>query len=186
MGQDARVRYTKMMIQVNFVSLLKQKPLNKITVKEICEAAEINRATFYRYYLDVFDLMEQLEGEILEELQQTLQIATQQDVHKTLVVILEKMKQNGALYSALFSSNGDPGFPLKIFQTCYAETASYIKAQYPNLDEVRQAWVYVFAAQGSSGILSYWINDGMIEPPEQVADMVETLIVNTLEGLEKK
>ena len=82
MGQDARVRYTKMMIQVNFVSLLKQKPLNKITVKEICEAAEINRATFYRYYLDVFDLMEQLEGEILKELQQTLQMATQQDFRK--------------------------------------------------------------------------------------------------------
>lgn len=186
MGQDARVRYTKMIIQVNFVSLLKKKPLNKITVKEICEAAEINRATFYRYYLDVYDLMEQLEGEILKELQLTLHAATKQDVRKTLVLILDKMKQNGALYSTLFSSNGDPGFPLKIFQTCYAETVSYIKEQYPNLNEVHQAWVYVYAAQGSSGILSYWINDGMIEPPEQVADMIETLIVNTLRGLENK
>ena len=186
MGQDARVRYTKMIIQVNFVSLLKQKPLNKITVKELCELAEINRATFYRYYLDVYDLMEQVEAEILKELQETLHTATQQDVRKTLVVILEKMKQNGALYSTLFSTNGDPGFPLKIFQTCYAETASYIKEQYPNLDEVHQAWIYVYAAQGSSGILSYWINDGMAEPPEQVADMIETLIVNTLHGLNKQ
>ena len=66
MGQDARVRYTKMIIQVNFIALLKQKPLNKITVKEICEMAEINRATFYRYYLDVYNLMEQLEDEILK------------------------------------------------------------------------------------------------------------------------
>ena len=33
MGQDARIRYTKMVIQTNFISLLKEKPLNKITVK---------------------------------------------------------------------------------------------------------------------------------------------------------
>ena len=41
MGLDARVRYTNMVIQVNFVTLLKQKPINKITVKEICDMAEM-------------------------------------------------------------------------------------------------------------------------------------------------
>ena len=61
MGQDARVRYSKMIIQSNFVSLLKQKPMNKITVKELCEMADINRATFYKYYMDFYDLMEKIE-----------------------------------------------------------------------------------------------------------------------------
>lgn len=55
MGLDARVRYTKLVIKDAFISLLKEKPLNKVTVKEICALAGINRATFYRYYCDFTD-----------------------------------------------------------------------------------------------------------------------------------
>ena len=37
---DARVRYTRRVIKESFLSLLSEKPVNKITVKEVCEAAE--------------------------------------------------------------------------------------------------------------------------------------------------
>ena len=50
MKTDARVRYTVHMIQNIFLELLKEKPIAKITVKEICERAEINRSTFYKHY----------------------------------------------------------------------------------------------------------------------------------------
>lgn len=50
MKTDARVRYTVHMIQNVFLELLKEKPVAKITVKEICEHAEINRSTFYKHY----------------------------------------------------------------------------------------------------------------------------------------
>ena len=53
MKTDARVRYTVHMIQNIFLELLKEKPVAKITVKEICERAEINRSTFYKHYQDV-------------------------------------------------------------------------------------------------------------------------------------
>lgn len=69
MGLDARVRYTQMVIKNSFTKLLEQKPLNKVTVKEICELSEINRATFYKYYCDAYDLLEKLESEFLSELQ---------------------------------------------------------------------------------------------------------------------
>ena len=62
---DARVRYTRRVIKESFLSLLSEKPVNKITVKEVCEAAEINRATFYSHYSDCFALMESIEQEIL-------------------------------------------------------------------------------------------------------------------------
>lgn len=55
---DARVRYTRMITEQSFLELLKQKPVSKITVTELCELAQINRATFYKHYLDVQDLME--------------------------------------------------------------------------------------------------------------------------------
>lgn len=49
---DARIRYTQRVLKESFLTLLKQKPVNKITVKEVCEMAELNRATFYAHYSD--------------------------------------------------------------------------------------------------------------------------------------
>ena len=65
MGLDARIRYTKMVIQESFAALLKERPINRITVKEICEGAEINRATFYKYYADAYDLLDKIEEQVL-------------------------------------------------------------------------------------------------------------------------
>lgn len=183
MGSDARVRYTKMIIKVNFIELLGKKPINKITVKEICDLAEINRATFYKYYMDAYDLMDKIEEEILEELQSIMQPSIHEGISKTVVRMLEKIKENEDLYTALFSGNGDTGFAMRIFRMCYGEFAAYIKQQFPKLSEAQQAWIYIYTAQGSSGILQYWISDGMREAPQDVADFIEQLISNTLENL---
>lgn len=183
MGQDARIRYTKMVIQTNFISLLKEKPLNKITVKEICALAEINRATFYKYYADAYDLMDKIEDALLKELQETVQHSLKDGINKTLVQILEKMKENGQLYMTLFSKNGDPLFPMKIFQMCYNETASHINRQFPKLPNHQKTWMYLYAAQGSCGILNYWISSEMEQSPEEVAGFIEDLIESTLHGI---
>ena len=58
---DVRVKLTNLMIREAFFSILKQKPLSKVTVKEICTAAGVNRSTFYKYYKDTYDLLEQIE-----------------------------------------------------------------------------------------------------------------------------
>lgn len=55
MKTDARIRYTRVVIKDSFVKLLKSQPINKITVKDVCDLAEINRVTFYKYYTDCFD-----------------------------------------------------------------------------------------------------------------------------------
>lgn len=49
---DARIRYTQGVLKQALLSFLQEKPINKITVKEVCERAELNRATFYAHYSD--------------------------------------------------------------------------------------------------------------------------------------
>lgn len=183
MGLDARIRYTKMVIKESFVSLLKEKPLNKITVKEICEMAQINRATFYKYYADAFDLMDKIEDEILLELNEIIKKSSQSGIINTLIQILERMKDNGKLYVTLFSENGDSGFPMKIFKMCYTGVEEQNHKKYPQLTEKQRAWIYVYTAQGSSGIMNYWISDGMVESPKEIADFIERLISSTLKNI---
>ncbi|MBU9919010.1 MAG: TetR/AcrR family transcriptional regulator, partial [Fusobacteriaceae bacterium] len=47
-------QYTKKKIREEFIKILNERPLNKITVKDIASACEINRNTFYYYYTDVY------------------------------------------------------------------------------------------------------------------------------------
>ena len=87
MKTDARVRYTVHMIQNVFLELLKEKPVAKITVKEICEHAEINRSTFYKHYQDVYDLMEKLENEAVEAFEKLLDSYVQNETVPALVTL---------------------------------------------------------------------------------------------------
>lgn len=182
MGLDARVRYTRMVIKDALASLLKEKPLNKVTVKELCELAGINRATFYKYYSDPFDLMDQIEKEFLLALQKNLKTSPG-SFREIFIYIMANIQADGERYLALFSENGDNKFPSRIFTLYYEHIANDLGKQFPALSPAQQEWLYYFAAQGCCGILERWIQNGMRERAEDVADFAEKLIASTSEGL---
>ncbi len=61
-------RRTKKLIQESFIGLLEVKPFREITVRDLCSAADINRATFYRYYVDLNELNDELADNLFQEL----------------------------------------------------------------------------------------------------------------------
>ena len=63
---DLRVKKTKNSIINAFLKLRAKKSLERITVKELSDLAEINKATFYLHYKDIYDLSETLENELFE------------------------------------------------------------------------------------------------------------------------
>lgn len=70
---DLRVEKTKRSIINAFLKLRSQKPLEKITVKELASLAEINKATFYLHYHDIYDLSETLEREVVQSTLHSIQ-----------------------------------------------------------------------------------------------------------------
>lgn len=58
-----KVKATKKRLKETLIVLLQEKKLEQITVVEITDKAHLNRTTFYRYYLDVYDLYEQIVDE---------------------------------------------------------------------------------------------------------------------------
>ena len=53
-------QYTKKIIQEEFIKILNERPLNKITVKDIASACDINRNTFYYYYTDIYAILSEI------------------------------------------------------------------------------------------------------------------------------
>ncbi|MDN2454107.1 TetR-like C-terminal domain-containing protein [Lactobacillus sp. UCMA15818] len=167
MKTDARVRYTKMIIQQSFVEQLKVYPLNKITVKKICATAEINRATFYKHYHDCYDLMKQMEDKLIIDLKELIFESRDQNLENIFGKILEKFKEKKELYLVLFSENGDSTFPAKIFELCYDLAVKNNKKK-----EITQEWLYYFLAYGCSGVLNRWISSGMKEDIYEVSAFI--------------
>jgi len=126
---DLRTERTKRSIANAFLELRKQKPLEKISVKELAELAYINKATFYTHYHDIYDLADQLENEFMESIIHELPhpeciitdpaLATR-ELHDTLLA-----KQD--ISNILFSGSRQGYLSEKI----YIALTEYIKSKYP-------------------------------------------------------
>ena len=69
---NRRTQYTKKVIRKAFQEILMEKEFEKITITEIAQRADINRGTFYKYYKDTADLLEEIEKEIVEQIADNL------------------------------------------------------------------------------------------------------------------
>ncbi len=69
---DLREKKTKRNIKNAFIQLRAKKPLERISVKELAELAEISKATFYLHYHDIYDLSDQLQKEVIQNVLDSL------------------------------------------------------------------------------------------------------------------
>lgn len=173
---DARVRYTKKVVRETFFRLLNEKPVSKLTVKELCEEAGINRATFYKYYANPYDLMDKLENESLDYLQKQIEEIENCKLTDIFRVVLEDILAQKEMYLVLMSENGDEPFKKRIFELCYQENIKTIQDYFPDLSERKQQWLYYALAECCNGILNQWIQGGMEESPEEVVAFVGPII----------
>lgn len=170
MKTDARVRYTRMRIREAFFICLDKKPVSKITVKEICDMAEINRATFYKHYADPFELLQKLEEDALAELEQNIWDCQQRTSQGMLLTILNHLKDTKNSYALLTSENGDPGFAARISELFYREFRPRMAQSLSGCTEDEKDAAYLFVAGGCGHLISAWVKSGMQTPQEQVAD----------------
>lgn len=160
MKTDARIRYTKLVIRNAFLNLLDGLPVEKITVAEICRAAEINRATFYRYYDNQYDLLSSLENEMFDEIKKSA-FQYMDDIDKLTEIIFSKFSAQKETWTLLLSDHADLGFLSKIY--------SFFDGLFSKDNSTKESELrYRFLLYGYSGIFDYWIKSGMKESP---ADM---------------
>lgn len=165
MKTDARIRYTKLVIRKAFLELLKKYSIEKVTVAEICRVAEINRATFYRYYENQYDLLSALENEMLDEIK-TSSFEYRNDIDKLTEIIFTKFVEEKDVWTLLLSDHADLGFQNKIY-AFFDE--NFAKSTTSKESELR----YRFLLYGYSGIFDYWVQNGMKEPPQEMAGYVK-------------
>jgi AcrR family transcriptional regulator len=169
---DARVRYTRRVIKESFLKLLLEKPIKEIMVKEICGLAEINRATFYTHYRDPYDLLEQIENELFENLTRTVALAPD-DIPSQIKEILKLIEKNDDICRILFSENGDKTFLRRIMDSSREMAMAGFKRQYPQVTRAQLDYVYEFIAGGSVAVVTQWVRSGMQETPSALGEVIK-------------
>lgn len=182
---DQRVRYTKMIIEKNFLELLNSKPVNKITVTEICEMSNINRATFYKHYLDVDDLLEKIEEELFDQIREGLQVETSIDIDKFLVNMLNYTIKEKDKFLALGGNNGDSNLMMKTFKVCYESAYPFIEENIINVDENIKQMLFRYISTGSGSVLAWWFENGMKESPKEISKLILNISSASINGVIK-
>ncbi|MDE6024902.1 MAG: TetR/AcrR family transcriptional regulator [Lachnospiraceae bacterium] len=104
---DIRILKTRTSIFNAFVALREKKDLEKITVKELTENAQISKQTFYLHYMDIYDLSEQIEDELVNELLASLSHKENVLAHigETTVELFSNATAKGKLFKVIFSGS---------------------------------------------------------------------------------
>lgn len=173
---DARVRYTKMMIENSMIEMLKELPIEKITVRALCERAQINRSTFYKHYDNPYDLLDKITTERHKELEMKLRAGNHNDLAFVFRTVLLDVQEHYALYKLLFTTVGDDHFRQILFDLCYGPHMETVKHLFADLPDAKKEWVYFFIADGCNSVFQRWLEGGMKEDPEEVVHHLETSI----------
>jgi len=187
---DRRVKYTKMVLKESFIKLLEQKDISKITIKEICEDADINRATFYAHYTDQYDLLRKIEKELLDNIRAQIEAFTfNQETDKRDEVLLaekifEYIKENARLCKLLLNEKGDLSFQKKVMMLVYDKLITELTHN-NKITKEEAEYVYAFTITGCVGLVQKWLDDDMKKSARFMAEMVIKLIWELIDQLKR-
>ena len=180
---DHRTRVTRLLIRRAFTGLLKEKPIQSISVKELCQRADISRGTFYAHYTDIYDLLGQLEHEMLTQVRQELsrmEAGVPEDARSLQVTasLFRCIRENADLCTVILGPWGDKEFLARLLslgQEYYVEAyRKYFRSATPK----QLRYFYSFVSGGCMSLIEDWIKGGMAGSEEELAQAAEQIMMH--------
>lgn len=184
--EDLRVMKTKMAIKQAFFRLLKEKPFDKISVSDITSASLINRGTFYLHYKDKFDLIDQIENELLEKIDDALSMVTEEAILAAyttgqplphIVPMLTYVEENAQFFVLISQRHGSHQLFTKVGDKYFYR---FLRTLHVNRDEIWDAYLMEIMISNISAMLNTWISRGMKEKKEDLAQFLTDLVLTIL------
>ena len=182
MSQESqRVLETKERIRNAFFDLYAEKKVDRISIKEITDKAELNRGTFYVYYKDIYDLLEKTEDELVAELLVKLRdliprLLREENIDPFLPP-LEFYQRYSKFLKALLGANGDSNFIHKMKAILKRTLKELMRnEQIPEVENME--YVMEFISSGQIGIISHWLTNDMSLPINELGEMIKKILLH--------
>ena len=177
--ENRRTRLTKRLLRESLLELLHEKPVDHITVKELCECAELNRSTFYAYYTDVSVLYEEMGNELADALLEHIQTMNDQGEPNT-ELMLTYIRDNCEMFRLLVYCDHYTDLNQSIIKRIFRGFFNIpLKGDLHCLPEERE-YVLQFLFLGGTGIIHRWVLNDCDLSPRQVAQLIDTMIARAV------
>ena len=178
-SNDRRVRRTKRLLTKSLTSLMKEKRINKITVTELTERADVNRSTFYLYYKDIYDMIERIETDMFEDFSIELNKLYQSEPKRESTLaffsfVFDFIRENADICKILLGQDGDYSF-LNKFKEAIIESHPPLNFR-PDSGKLMEHYFMPFAISGSIGVIQQWLEDDMAVPTQDMSHFLIGLI----------
>jgi len=170
------VTKTKQNLIDAFWTLYCEKRIEKITVKEITQKTGYNRGTFYEYFIDVYDVLEQIETSIIPNINELLPIAMSAgDLGVPLDIFMGLYEQNDKYYSVLLGDNGDAAFASKLKNSIKPMLQKILKC-HVKVSETELDFILEYILSAMIGIMSYWFKQDKALPGEKLISLMTEMM----------
>ena len=179
--QNRKTKYTKMVIQDSLIGLMKEKSISKITIKEICEHADINRTTFYAHYTDQYQLLNSIEEETLSWVKEIIAgfsgKTDKKDFISNIEKVFEYLIENRNHIQILMSEQGDIAFQRDLLSVIYEQCGIWLVND-SNADAGKSELYFVFLVSGSVGLIQHWLKTGLNETAGEMSEIIYDMAHN--------
>lgn len=179
---DLRVIKTKRAIHTAFAELLTEKNMDEITVTDIASRAMINRKTFYNNYRGIYELMDELENEVIRTFDTAMQeVDFVENPYAVFMKLTEIINSDMDFYGALLRSGRNAGLTHKIRLTLQQKAQEWFESRV-ELPPERLAVIMDYAVSGMVAVYQSWFNSERRQPLEEVSGIVSCMCLTGLRG----
>lgn len=177
---------TKQNLTDAFWSLYCEKRIEKITIKEITAKAGYNRSTFYEYFIDIYDVLEQLENSIIPNINELPPTnILNKNVEVPTYVFLKLYEKNEKYYSVLLGDNGDPAFASKLKNAIKPMIKEALITEV-KLNNIEFDFILEYILSSMISIMSYWFKNNKALSPEKLISLMNDIMDNGISTILKK
>lgn len=172
--ENRRVQMTKRLLKNALIEMLEEGvPIGKVYIRDLCNRAEINRSTFYKYYGSQYDLLEETESDFIHHLSVHLEGAIADS--SVFYSLCKYLDENLKLARVLINNNADAKFAEKIFRLpVLLENYKILFGH--RFDRNELEYPYIFFTHGGFYMIRAWLNKDNREPTEEFSELIVKLL----------
>lgn len=181
---DRRIRKTRAQLRAGLARLMQTKSIKEITVKELVEEVDINRSTFYLHYTDIYQMLETIEAELMQEILEAMDelpsdLTTDMETYPFITRMFSILKENKDICCALLGPNGDMAFVTKAENLVAQTILKQLRDRFPeNIQDITYA--YSFCLNGCVGLIKAWLLNEDSASPQHMAQLTYQFVENTV------
>ena len=186
--EDLRVRKTKKALFDAFMRMVCEKTIDEITVNELCEAADIRRATFYKHYSDKYDFLTAYTGFLRDNFDNVMRKSGKPTLTSDYYVAYAKrivgfITENEVAIDNIYKSNLFPAVMATIVEQNYTDTCDRLRASVAAGMHL-SASIEVTASMCAGGVATtiyHWLRSGKKMSSDELSEQIGAVVAAAIE-----